>query len=214
MVGADRRNRLRRSSAFLTSTSSRRVQYAARELRFRYEKDVIMGVGVSPAERRRRQRRTAQTAGIAAMLVAFIAFAALATPVAPAASGVAPTRPNIVFILTDDLSWNLITPRIAPHIIQLERRGETFTNYYVADSLCCPSRATIFTGLFPHDTKVTTNVPPYGGYTKFVSQGLSKKTFAVALQKEGYKTSLLGKYLNGNGDKGGAYSSRPGGATT
>ena len=84
----------------------------------------------------------------------------------------------------------------------MEHEGETFTNYYVADSLCCPSRATIFTGLFPHDTKVTTNEPPYGGYTKFVSGGLSKKSFAVALQQAGYKTSLLGKYLNGYGDKG------------
>ena len=47
-------------------------------------------------------------------------------------------RPNIVFILTDDLSWNLITPQIALHIVQLEHEGDAFTNYYVADSLCCP----------------------------------------------------------------------------
>lgn len=114
--------------------------------------------------------------------------------------GAASGRPNIVFILTDDLSWNLITPQLTPHIFKLEQAGETFTNYFVADSLCCPSRATIFTGLFPHDTKVTTNLPPYGGYTKFLSQGLSKKTFAVALQKVGYQTSLMGKYLNGYGD--------------
>jgi N-acetylglucosamine-6-sulfatase len=116
------------------------------------------------------------------------------------AAAASPARPNIVFILTDDLSWNLITPRIAPHIFQLEHQGETFTNYFVADSLCCPSRATIFTGLFPHDTKVTTNLPPNGGYTKFLSQGLTKKTFAVALQRVGYRTSLMGKYLNGYGD--------------
>ena len=67
------------------------------------------------------------------------------------------TRPNIVFILTDDLSWNLINARFAPHIVELEKRGETFTHYFVADSLCCPSRSTIFTGLFPHDTHVLTN---------------------------------------------------------
>ncbi len=113
-----------------------------------------------------------------------------------------PTRPNIVFILTDDLSWNLITPQITPNIVRLEHQGETFTNYYVADSLCCPSRATILTGLFPHDTKVATNTAPYGGYTKFLSEGLSKRTFAVALQKAKYKTSLLGKYLNAYGDQG------------
>ena len=114
----------------------------------------------------------------------------------PATSG----RPNIVFVLTDDLSWNLINERFAPHIVALQREGETFSNYFVADSLCCPSRSTIFTGLFPHDTKVVTNLPPAGGFQKFQSEGLDKKTFAVALQRDGYTTSMLGKYLNGYGN--------------
>jgi N-acetylglucosamine-6-sulfatase len=35
-------------------------------------------------------------------------------------------HPNIVFVLTDDLSWNLINQRFAPHIMQLARRGESF----------------------------------------------------------------------------------------
>jgi N-acetylglucosamine-6-sulfatase len=109
-------------------------------------------------------------------------------------------HPNIVFILTDDLSWNLVNRQFAPHIVQLERQGETFKNYFVADSLCCPSRSTIFTGLFPHDTKVVRNLPPDGGFQKFQSQGLDTKTFAVSLQSAGYATSMLGKYLNGYGD--------------
>ncbi|MDQ1449415.1 MAG: N-acetylglucosamine-6-sulfatase, partial [Actinomycetota bacterium] len=75
-----------------------------------------------------------------------------------------------------------------------------FSNYFVADSLCCPSRSSIFTGLFPHDTKVATNLPPDGGFLKFQSEGLDTKTFAVALQRAGYATSMLGKYLNGYGD--------------
>ncbi len=134
------------------------------------------------------------------LTAATFALAALAVPLQANAGAAATSGPNIVFILTDDLSWNLITPQITPHIYQLEHEGETFSNYYVADSLCCPSRATIFTGLFPHDTHVTTNTPPTGGYRKFLSQGLSKRTWAVALQKDGYHTSLLGKYLNGYGD--------------
>ena len=115
-------------------------------------------------------------------------------------AGAATSRPNIVFILTDDLSWNLINKQFAPHIVALQRRGETFSNYFVADSLCCPSRSTIFTGLFPHDTKVVANVGPDGGFQKFQSEGLDKKTFAVALHQDGYSTSMLGKYLNGYGD--------------
>jgi N-acetylglucosamine-6-sulfatase len=105
-----------------------------------------------------------------------------------------------VFILTDDLSWNLIDKRFAPHIVDLQRRGVTFSNYFVDDSLCCPSRASIFTGLFPHDTKVVRNLPPAGGFQKFQSEGLDEKTFAVELQRQGYTTSMLGKYLNGYGD--------------
>ena len=146
-------------------------------------------------------RRYVRLARVSAVLAAFLTLAWSFTPPQARSAGTTSTRPNIVFILTDDLSWNLITPKLTPHIFQLEHQGETFTNYYVADSLCCPSRATIFTGLFPHDTKVTTNLPPYGGYTKFLSQGLTKRTFAVAFQKSGYETSMLGKYLNGYGDQ-------------
>ena len=91
---------------------------------------------------------------------------------ARATAAPAATRPNIVFILTDDLSWNLVNEQFAPHIVQLERNGETFNHYFVADSLCCPSRSTIFTGLFPHDTHVVTNLPPNGGFQKFQSQDL------------------------------------------
>jgi N-acetylglucosamine-6-sulfatase len=112
------------------------------------------------------------------------------------------TRPNIVFILTDDLSWNLVTKQFMPHVIGLEKRGETFNHYFVTDSLCCPSRSTIFTGMFPHDTQVFTNTGNDGGYDKFQSQGLYRKTYAVAMHRRGYQTSMLGKYLNGYGDPG------------
>src|SRR5215470_3298425 len=122
--------------------------------------------------------------------------AVLATPAKPA-DPVA-TKPNIVFILTDDLSWDLL--RFMPHVAHLQRRGTTFDHYFVSNSLCCPSRATILTGDFPHDTKVLSNTPPLGGYARFRQRRLAQRTFAVALQRQGYATSLLGKYLNGYGD--------------
>ncbi len=111
-------------------------------------------------------------------------------------------RPNIVFVLTDDLTWNLVTRRYMPHVIQLERRGQTFVHYIVANSLCCPSRASIFTGLFPHDTGVFTNSGADGGLYAFIHQtpSLETKTYAVALKAQGYETSLMGKYLNGYGE--------------
>jgi N-acetylglucosamine-6-sulfatase len=116
------------------------------------------------------------------------------------AAGKPVAHPNIVFILTDDLSMNLISKEFTPHIVDLARRGTSFANYFVSDSLCCPARATIFTGLFPHDTHVVRNVPPDGGFQKFESEELDLKTWGHALQSRGYQTSLLGKYLNGYGD--------------
>jgi len=109
--------------------------------------------------------------------------------------GTMATRPNIVFVLADDLSTNLV--RYMPSVRALARRGATFTNYYVTDSLCCPSRTSIFTGLLPHDSGVYTNSGPRGGYRSFDRHGDGKRTFAVALQQSGYRTALMGKYLNG-----------------
>lgn len=106
-----------------------------------------------------------------------------------------PKRPNIVFVLTDDLAWNLV--RYMPHVRRMQREGETFSNYFVTDSLCCPSRASILTGRFPHDTRVFDNSPPEGGYSVFHERGEERQTFAVALQHVGYRTALMGKYLNG-----------------
>lgn len=104
-------------------------------------------------------------------------------------------HPNIVFVLTDDLSTDLV--RYMPHVLALEKHGTTFTNYTVTDSLCCPSRASIFTGRFPHDTGIFTNGGPDGGFGTFYRRGEEQTTFATALERTGYRTALMGKYLNG-----------------
>ncbi len=104
-------------------------------------------------------------------------------------------RPNVVFVLTDDLSRNLV--QFMPHVLEMKKNGTTFANYYVTDSLCCPSRSSIFTGRFPHDTGIFTNGGTDGGYLAFVSRGLERSTFATALASSGYQTAMLGKYLNG-----------------
>ena len=106
-----------------------------------------------------------------------------------------PGRPNIVFVLTDDLSTDLV--RYMPHVLAMERQGLTFTNYFVSDSLCCPSRASIFTGNFPHDTRIYGNFGSEGGFQAFHRRGEERHTFAVALQRAGYRTAMMGKYLNG-----------------
>jgi len=125
-----------------------------------------------------------------------------ATPVLVAAqSSSAPatptrsTRPNIVFILTDDLSWNLV--QYMSHVLKMQKDGVTFANYFVTDSLCCPSRSSIFTGRYPHDTGIYRNAGADGGYTAFHDRGHERATFATSLSAAGYRTAMLGKYLNG-----------------
>ena len=104
-------------------------------------------------------------------------------------------HPNIVFILTDDLSNNLL--QYMPHVLQMQKNGVTFANYFVTDSLCCPSRSSIFTGCFPHNTGIYRNRGEDGGYSAFVNRGHERNTFATALWSMGYRTGMMGKYLNG-----------------
>jgi arylsulfatase A-like enzyme len=100
-----------------------------------------------------------------------------------------------VFVLTDDLAWNLV--QYMPQVQQLRDRGVTFSRYFVTDSLCCPSRSSIFSGRYPHDTGVFTNKGPDGGFQLFHDRGEESSTFATALQARGYRTAMMGKYLNG-----------------
>jgi arylsulfatase A-like enzyme len=113
----------------------------------------------------------------------------------PAQSAAVPKKPNIIFVLTDDLSWDLV-PYMA-NVKAMRDSGTTFTDFFVSDSLCCTSRATIFTGRFPHNTGVRTNFPPDGGYEVFKARGGEQASYAPALRGAGYRTALMGKYLNG-----------------
>ena len=79
----------------------------------------------------------------------------------------------------------------------MQREGVTFANYFVTDSLCCPSRASIFTGRYPHNTGIFRNTGHDGGYVAFRDRGHEGATFATALSAAGYRTAMLGKYLNG-----------------
>jgi arylsulfatase A-like enzyme len=105
-----------------------------------------------------------------------------------------PPQPNIVFVLTDDLSADLIP--YMPNVRRLQQRGTSFSNYVVTDSLCCPSRASILTGQYPHDTGIFRNTGADGGFLAFHAGGLEQDTYATNLQGVGYRTALMGKYLN------------------
>src|SRR5256714_7026873 len=127
-------------------------------------------------------------ASVALLLAGSVAARATSTPAAV-------PRPNVVFVLTDDLSWNLV--QYLPQVQRLQADGLTFQDYTVTDSLCCPSRSSILTGRFPHDTGVFTNGGADGGFGYFHGHGEEANTFATALQAQGYRTAMMGKYLNG-----------------
>jgi arylsulfatase A-like enzyme len=72
----------------------------------------------------------------------------------------------------------------------------TFRRAYVAQALCCPSRASILLGQYLHNHGVTSNAYPSGGFERFRELGHEASTIAVWLQQAGYRTILVGKYLN------------------
>lgn len=120
-----------------------------------------------------------------------------------AALPTANSRPNIVFILTDDLdteypdnTWLDHYPRLKS---MLADRGTTFRNAFVSLSLCCPSRTSILRGQYAHNTTIFRLDPPNGGFADVYARGLEQSTMATWLQAAGYRTILLGKYLNGYG---------------
>jgi N-acetylglucosamine-6-sulfatase len=124
--------------------------------------------------------------------VAVVMSACVSTDTSPA-RGQQAAKPNIIYFLVDDLSAELLD--YTDTIAGLAEGGTSFTNYYVSNSLCCPSRASMFTGLFPHNTGVETNTSSDGGgYPAFAK--IQDRTYAPELRDRGYRTGYLGKYIN------------------
>jgi N-acetylglucosamine-6-sulfatase len=111
-----------------------------------------------------------------------------------AAAPAAQQRPNVVVLMTDDQT--LESMRVMPNVrALLAAQGTSFANSFVSFSLCCPSRSTFLTGQYAHNHGVMGNAPPQGGSAKLDHAN----TLAVWLQRAGYHTVHLGKYLNGYG---------------
>jgi N-acetylglucosamine-6-sulfatase len=130
---------------------------------------------------------------------------AAAVPVTSATAVPAPRaagRPNLILILSDDQRWDTVgiehsrdgTTPVMPNVLhELADSGVTFPNGFVTTALCCPSRASILTGEYAHNTGIHTNGGTDGGFAHFDDTS----TLATWLQAAGYRTSLIGKYLNG-----------------
>ncbi len=108
-------------------------------------------------------------------------------------------RPNVIFILTDDMRADAMSlagnPHVrTPNIDRLGKEGVYFRNAFCTTSLCSPSRASILGGLYAHSHGVLNN---------FTEYPLELPTFPRQLQAAGYETAYIGKYHMGeeNDDK-------------
>ncbi len=103
-------------------------------------------------------------------------------------------RPNIILILTDD--QNADTVQFMPTVQRLMAEGTTFSQTYAPTALCCPSRASLLRGQYPHNHGVRSNDGLNGGFPAFLTSGSETSTLATWLEDDGYRTALIGKYFN------------------
>lgn len=99
-----------------------------------------------------------------------------------------PVPPNFLVIVTDDQRADTMDA-MPKTLSQFASHGTRFTNGFATTPLCCPSRASIFTGRYAHNHRVRTNEGP----TKLDQE----TTVQYYLQNSGYRTAIFGKYLNG-----------------
>jgi N-acetylglucosamine-6-sulfatase len=106
-------------------------------------------------------------------------------------------HPNIVFILTDDMAYYdlQVMPNVQKRLVE---EGTSLTNFFVTNSLCCPSRAAILRGQYVHNHTVDRN---RGGFQRFQQLGHESSTIATWMKSAGYTTGFMGKYLNGYSDR-------------
>lgn len=108
------------------------------------------------------------------------------------------TPPNFVVIMTDDQDGQPDIMNAMPNLQALVAdQGMSFNNFFAPVPLCCPARAILLLGQYAHNSQVLANVMPIGGFERFLELGLEDTTIATALDGAGYRTALVGKYLNG-----------------
>ena len=124
---------------------------------------------------------------------------ALALLLVPLWAGSSVAKPNIVVIMTDDQRDIDPLERMPNTTALLTQRGLRFVNSFVVNPICCAARASFLSGQYSHNDGVWDNKPGErpGGFKAFKGDD---NTVACWLQQAGYRTALIGKYLNGYGN--------------
>ena len=104
-----------------------------------------------------------------------------------------PGPPNIILIISDDQDAHSFQYMEALQRLVADA-GTTFPNFFVTHPVCCPSRASFLTGLYSHNHRVLSNEGAFGGFPAYL---LEDRSLPVWLQDAGYRTALMGKYMNG-----------------
>jgi arylsulfatase A-like enzyme len=104
--------------------------------------------------------------------------------------------PDVVLVLTDDQRPDTLRrmPAVQRHVVE---KGTRFSRMVSPTPTCCPSRASLLTGRVARRSGVYGNSAPNGGYRTFLENGQETRTLATVLKERGYRTGLVGKYLNG-----------------
>src|SRR4051812_12453374 len=143
-----------------------------------------------PSLYRRRSMEARVLALVVGVLVLALAGVAEARPPGTRTDG----RTNILVVMTDDQAATDVAQM--PNVKRLlGKRGTTFADAVDSFPLCCPSRATFITGQYAHNHGVAGNFYPYGWY----GMKHRENVLPVWLQRAGYTTALVGKWLNGYG---------------
>lgn len=139
-------------------------------------------------------------------LIGLIFLLAVSTGASAQESGASQTpdnRPNIVFIVLDDASPNLL-PRMPTIQSRMVKLGTRLPNSIYSVAWCGPSRASIFRGQYPHNHGVAFcrdgEVKPPDGGAWDLFRPIENSTYATWLRDSGYYTGYIGKYMNGYND--------------
>jgi arylsulfatase A-like enzyme len=118
-------------------------------------------------------------------------------------------RPNIVFVMADDLGWMDLGCQgneriLTPHLDGLATQGARFTDAYAPAPVCSPTRAAIMTGRAPARLGLTNHIPPSPNYAPPGSPLIAarsrdrlpavRRTLAELLGRSGYRTGFFGKW--------------------
>ena len=134
----------------------------------------------------------ARKLGGAALIAALVVGVATSGGSERALAAKDPERPNVVVVMSDDQTQDSV--RYMSRVPSLiGDKGATFRNSVTNWPLCCPSRATFLTGQYAHNHGVLGNGAPNGGFDRLDST----ETLPVWLQRAGYYTAHIGKFLNG-----------------